>query len=101
MEDLTKIVDIEIKSVAERLKEQRVDIELDASAKKFIIEKGFDKVFGARPLKRAIQRYLENPLAEEIISGSFKEGVKIHITRYPTRDELKFDISTNLVSKTL
>lgn len=100
MEELKKIVNIEIKGVTERLKEQRVEIELDESAKEFIIEKGFDKNFGARPLKRAIQRYLENPLAEEIISGSFKEGVKIHITRYPTRDELKFDVDKNLVSKT-
>jgi ATP-dependent Clp protease ATP-binding subunit ClpC len=72
-EDLEKIVDIETGEVMERLKEQNVTIELSKDAKEFLIEKGFDPTFGARPLKRTIQRYLEDPLAEEIISSAFKE----------------------------
>jgi ATP-dependent Clp protease ATP-binding subunit ClpC len=75
-QDLAKIVDIEVGEVQERLSEQHITIELTKEAKEFLIEHGFDKMFGARPLKRTIQRYLEDPLAEEIISGSLqKEGV--------------------------
>ena len=76
-QDLVKIVDIEIKEVTNRLKEKQIEIELDQEALDLLIEKGFDPVFGARPLKRTIQRFLEDPLAEEIIAGSFKEGSKI------------------------
>ena len=67
-EDLYKIIEIEMEEVKARLKEQAVDISLDQSAKELLIENGFDPVFGARPLKRTIQRFLEDPLAEEIIS---------------------------------
>jgi len=72
--DLQKIVDLELKEVQERLKEQDIKLELTAKAKDFLIEKGFDKTFGARPLKRVIQRFLEDPLAEDIISGKLKGG---------------------------
>jgi len=72
--ELYKIIDIEIGDVEKRLAEQDVKLELDSSAKGFLIERGFDPVFGARPLKRIIQRFLEDPLAEEIISGKFKKG---------------------------
>jgi ATP-dependent Clp protease ATP-binding subunit ClpC len=76
-EDLERIVGLEIKDVEARLKEQNIKIELDKSAVDFLIEKGFDKNFGARPLKRTIQRFLEDPLAEDIIKGSFKKGGKV------------------------
>ena len=55
-------------------------LDVTREAKDFLIEKGFDPVFGARPLKRTIQRFLEDPLAEEIISKKFKEGSKIKVT---------------------
>lgn len=74
-EDLQNIIEIEIGYVKDRLMEQDISIELSKKAKEFLIEKGFDKIYGARPLKRTIQRFLEDPLAEEIISGTFK-GVK-------------------------
>jgi ATP-dependent Clp protease ATP-binding subunit ClpC len=86
---LKHIVEIEVRDVQDRLKEKGIDITLDNKAKDFLIDKGFDKVFGARPLKRTIQRYLENPLAEEILSGAFKEGSKITITHIKDREELK------------
>ncbi|MCX5686260.1 MAG: AAA family ATPase, partial [Candidatus Omnitrophica bacterium] len=70
-EDLERIVSLEIKDVESRLKDQNIKIELDKSAIDFLIEKGFDKNFGARPLKRIIQRFLEDPLAEDIIKGNF------------------------------
>ncbi|MBU2540625.1 MAG: ATP-dependent Clp protease ATP-binding subunit [Candidatus Omnitrophica bacterium] len=87
-EGLLKIVDIEVNEVASRLKEQNVEISLDNKAKELLVEKGFDPVYGARPLKRTIQRYLEDPLAEEIISGKFKDGAKLKVTR--EKDKLIF-----------
>ena len=99
MEDLEKIVEIEVKDVIARLKEQYIDISLDKRAKDFIIFKGFDKIFGARPLKRAIQRYLENPLAEEILEGNFKKGSKVEVTHIEGKDELHFDVAKVLVKQ--
>jgi len=78
-EDLQKIVEFEIAQVQGRLKEQGVSIELTAAAKDFLIEKGFDPMYGARPLKRTISRFLEDSLAQEIISGHFKEGSSIMV----------------------
>ncbi|MCM8757938.1 MAG: ATP-dependent Clp protease ATP-binding subunit, partial [Candidatus Omnitrophica bacterium] len=88
-QDLEKIVDIEINFVCERLKEQKIELELTGEAKDFLIEKGFDPIFGARPLKRTIQRYIEDPLAQEIIAGRFKEGSKVKILR--KAEELVFE----------
>ncbi len=80
-EDLQKIIDIEIGYVIERLKEHNITLDVTAQAKEFLIEKGFDPVFGARPLKRTIQRFLEDPLASEIISKKFKEGSNVKVQR--------------------
>jgi len=89
-EDLQKIVDLEIKEVEKRLKEQDLKLELSAKAKNFLIEKGFDKTFGARPLKRVIQRFLEDPLAEDIISGKLKAGASA--TADVKGDHLEFNV---------
>ncbi len=75
-EDLDKIVELEVGYLRERLKEKSVDIILTPQAKEFIIKKGFDPVYGARPLKRTIQRYLEDPLAEELIGPHFSKREK-------------------------
>ncbi|MFA4909340.1 MAG: ATP-dependent Clp protease ATP-binding subunit, partial [Candidatus Omnitrophota bacterium] len=80
-EDLYRIIDIEIGHVSSRLKEQNISLEVSLEAKEFLIDKGFDLVFGARPLKRTIQRFLEDPLASEIISKRFKEGSAVKVTR--------------------
>ncbi|MCG8431428.1 MAG: ATP-dependent Clp protease ATP-binding subunit [Candidatus Omnitrophica bacterium] len=87
--DLLSIVDLEISYVVERLKERELTLNVTKEAKELLIEKGFDPVFGARPLKRTIQRYLEDPLAQEIISKTLKEGAKIKVVR--KRDELSFE----------
>ncbi|MFH0731436.1 MAG: ATP-dependent Clp protease ATP-binding subunit [Candidatus Omnitrophota bacterium] len=79
MEDLQSIIEIEVGYVKVRLAEQNIDIELTKKAKDFLIEKGFDKIYGARPLKRTIQSHLEDPLAEEIIAGGIKDAKKIKI----------------------
>ena len=78
-EDLSRIIDIEVGFVQERLKEQGISLEVSPEAREFLIEKGFDPVFGARPLKRTIQQKLENPLATELLAGKFIEGDRIKI----------------------
>jgi len=77
--DLQRIIDIEVGFVTERLREQDITLEVSREAKDFLIEKGFDPIFGARPLKRTIQRFLEDSLASEIISKRFKEGSKVNV----------------------
>jgi ATP-dependent Clp protease ATP-binding subunit ClpC len=89
-EDLYKIIEIELSGVLERLAEQKITFELTQEAKDFLIDKGFDPVFGARPLKRTIQRYVEDPLAEEIIAGTIREGRSIKIAKRADREELSF-----------
>jgi len=79
MEDLRGIVELEVNEVKKRLADKEIKIELTAKAKEFLVEKGFDQIFGARPLKRTIQRFLEDPLAESIISGKFKRGKTIKV----------------------
>jgi len=73
-ENIGNIIDIIMKDVLKRLNTLGFSLELTAEAKKFIAEKGYDQQFGARPLHRAIQKYLEDPLAEEILNHRIKEG---------------------------
>jgi len=88
-EDLSRIVDIEVGHVADRLKEQGIVLDVSSEAKELLIDKGFDPVFGARPLKRTIQRFLEDPLASELISKKFKEGSTVKVSR--KNEELIFE----------
>ena len=80
-DNLVRIVDIEIAMVQERLREQGIRVELEESAKEFLVEKGFDAVYGARPLRRIIQRFLEDPLAEEVIARRIKQGSVLRAVR--------------------
>src|SRR5437867_2520637 len=68
--ELIQILDIEIDKVTARLKGRNIELKLDEQAKEFLVEKGYDPTFGARPMRRAVERYLENPLAEEILKGN-------------------------------
>ena len=78
-EDIFKIIDIELKGLFTRITELGYDIKLTEDAKDFIADKGYDESFGARPLKRAIQKYLEDPIAEEILKGELTEGDTIEV----------------------
>ncbi len=78
-EDIYKIIDIELKELFGRLLLMGYQIQLTENAKEFIAEKGFDPNFGARPLNRAIQKYLEDPIAEEILKGELKEGDTLEV----------------------
>lgn len=77
--DMMVIVDIVMKDVLTRISERDITIELSQGAKEFVVEKGFDPVYGARPLKKAVQNYVEDPVAEEIIKGTFEEGARIRV----------------------
>jgi ATP-dependent Clp protease ATP-binding subunit ClpB len=76
-QELFKILDIELEPVYKKLSQQGISLELTQKAKDFLIEKGFDIHFGARPLKRTIQKYIQDPLSLKILEGSLKEGKKI------------------------
>ncbi|MEP6937170.1 MAG: ATP-dependent Clp protease ATP-binding subunit, partial [Chthoniobacterales bacterium] len=78
--DLMQIVTLEVAKVLRRIKEKDVQIELDATAKEFLIEKGYDPQYGARPMRRAVERYLEDPFAEELLRGNMKAGDVVHVT---------------------
>jgi ATP-dependent Clp protease ATP-binding subunit ClpB len=89
--ELNRIIDIQLKSFEKRLDDRKIHVELTDKAKDFISSKGYDPAFGARPLKRAIQIYLLNPLSSKLIAGEFKEGDKITVnfTR-SNKEELEF-----------
>ncbi len=76
-QDLEQIIHIELKEVHDRLKDKKMELILSEEVLKFLIDQGYDPVFGARPLKRTIQRFIENVLAEEILEGKFAEGDKL------------------------
>jgi len=78
--DLMKIVDLEVAKVKRRLLTKEIEIQLDQAAHEFVIEKGFDPTYGARPMRRAVERYLEDPLAEELLRGSVKAGDMVQVT---------------------
>ncbi len=89
-EDLQHIVEIEVNLLAKRLQEQKITLEVTQDAKDLLIDKGFDPVFGARPLKRTLQKLIEDPLANEIISKKFFEGAKVQVSR--KNEELAFEL---------
>ncbi|MGW8324921.1 MAG: ATP-dependent chaperone ClpB, partial [Desulfobacterales bacterium] len=76
-EQIGDIVDIQMKRLESRLAEMNMELVLSDKARAFLAEKGFDQIYGARPLKRTIQRYIENPLSMEILQGSISEGTKL------------------------
>ncbi len=82
-EDLVKIVDIQLRRLAQLLEDKGLKLEVTAAAKEYLAEVGYDPDFGARPLKRAIQRELQDPLAIKILAGEFKEGDTIRVDRGP------------------
>lgn len=87
-EDIHKIIDLELAKLYSRLNNLGYQIELTEKAKDFIVNKGYDEKFGARPLKRAIQKYIEDPLAEEIIKSSLHEGDTIKMDLNEMEDGL-------------
>jgi ATP-dependent Clp protease ATP-binding subunit ClpB len=88
MAEIAKIVDIQTAYLAKRLAEKRIGLELTDAAKALLAKEGFDPVFGARPLKRTIQRRVQDPLALKILAGEFAEGDTVRVDA--KGDELTF-----------
>ena len=86
--DLITILDLEINKVLGRLKARNITLQLDDKAKDFLVEKGYDPAFGARPMRRSVERYLEDPLAEEILKGTFHENEPVVVSA--GKDKLTF-----------
>jgi ATP-dependent Clp protease ATP-binding subunit ClpC len=91
-EDIHKIIDIELELLYGRINELGYTIAMTEAAKDFIVEKGYDEKFGARPLKRAIQKFIEDPLAEEIVKSNLHEGDSINMDIQKDASELKIKI---------
>lgn len=94
-EDIFKIIDISMKGVLKRVENLGYKLELSEEAKTFLAERGYDQQFGARPLHRAIQKYLEDPLAEEILNTNVKPGDLLIVELDKDNDKLTFSIKEN------
>lgn len=92
VEDLKKVIDIELAKVRERLDERGLKLELTEGAKQFLIKKGSDTDFGARPLRRAIENYIEDPVSEELLKGEFigKDTIQVDCIEVADKKQLKF-----------
>ena len=98
-EDIHQIIDIELKSLFSRVIDMGYKLTLTDKAKDFIAEKGFDEKYGARPLKRAIQKYLEDPMAEEIIKANIDEGDTLHADLNGETEEIIIKVKKKAKSK--
>ena len=78
--DLIEILELEAEKVTQRLKGKNLVLQLDAKAKDFLVEKGYDPTYGARPMRRSVERFLEDPLAEELLKGNLHEGDPVEVT---------------------
>ena len=87
---IKKIIDIELKSLYKRIESLGYQLTITDSAKEFVATKGYDVQFGARPLKRAIQNYIEDGVCEKLLSGELHEGDTIAVSKIPNKDELQF-----------
>ncbi len=90
IEDIKNIIKIEMRELIKNVHDNKMEIELDESSELFLAEKGFDPKYGARPLNRAIQKYVEDPLAEEILTNTIKENNKIIVKHQEGKEELYF-----------
>jgi len=88
--DLSQIVDLEVNKLVKRLKEKDMVMELTESARDLLIVKGYDPSYGARPMRRAVERYLEDPLAEALLRGDIKAGDTVQVVRRGETEELLF-----------
>ena len=93
-EHIAQIVGVMLKEVQKRLVEEELTLRLTDPASDFLVKNGYDENFGARPLKRAIQRYIEDPLSEKILLGEFSKGDEIEVDLAPGGEKLEFKVMT-------
>ena len=90
LDAIKRIIDVELKGLVKRIADLGYQMELTDAAKEFVATKGYDVQFGARPLKRAIQNYIEDGICELILADSLPQGAAIHIDKHPDKEELTF-----------
>jgi ATP-dependent Clp protease ATP-binding subunit ClpC len=91
LEAIKRIVDIELSGLFKRIEGMGYKLEISDEAKEFVATKGYDVQFGARPLKRAIQNYIEDGICERILDGNLSEGQTIVVGKHPEKEELTFE----------
>ncbi|MEY4242758.1 MAG: hypothetical protein RLZZ245_343 [Verrucomicrobiota bacterium] len=96
--DLNQIVDLEVSKLVKRLKDKDITLTLTEAARDLLAVKGFDPAYGARPMRRAVERFLEDPLAESLLRGDVKPGDFVNVVKKPDSEELEF-VSTRPESK--
>ena len=96
-EQLTLIVDVQLEHLRKRLAQRGLKLALDDDAKRLLADEGYDPTLGARPLKRVIQQRLENPLAQRILAGDFKEGDTIVVHADPRKAAFTFEKGAEVV----
>jgi ATP-dependent Clp protease ATP-binding subunit ClpC len=97
-ESMRAIVDLELEKVTDRLKDKKLKLVISDEVKEFLIEKGYDNKLGARPLRRAVEKYLEDSLAEEVLGGSLRKNKSIHVL-ITDNDEPKLYFSQDEVAE--
>ena len=90
--DLVKIVDLEISKVLDRLKNRQISVKIQDKAKDFLIEDGYDPEYGARPMRRSVEKHLEDPFAEHLLRGDVKEGDSVVVSVDKKQKQLKFKV---------
>ena len=96
---MEQIVGLQMKELHERLSEHSIDVELTDAARSWLAKEGYDPAFGARPLQRAIQKYVESPLSVELLEGKFKDGAIVRVDVDKKENKLVFK-TAKAVSKT-
>jgi ATP-dependent Clp protease ATP-binding subunit ClpC len=91
---LHQIIDIAARELFGRMTSMGITIEMTKGAKEFLADKGFDPAFGARPLRRAVQKYVEDPVAEEILKGVFSNGSRVKVKLNRKKEGLEFSDSS-------
>ena len=89
--DLVKIVDLEVAKVIKRVRAKDIKVHLDTTAVEFLIDKGYDPTYGARPMRRAVEKYLEDPLAEQLLRGNIKQGDTLEV--HAAGEQLAFKVA--------
>ena len=88
--ELAVIVDLEVGKVVSRLKSKNINVTLDSSATEFLMKEGYDPNYGARPMRRAVEKHIEDPLAEHLLGGEVREGDTVKVSFDPEQKRLKF-----------
>jgi ATP-dependent Clp protease ATP-binding subunit ClpC len=90
IEEMEQIVDLQLKEVQDRLTEYHISVELTEAARKWLAKEGYDSAFGARPLRRAIQKFIESPLSVELLGGKYKDGATVLVDVDDKKNQIVF-----------